>query len=67
MNCTQAIQQALSHKNLPPQEHFVDSAYIDAPLLVEAQAQGIMMVGPTRPNVTWQTRTEAAFDLTRLR
>jgi len=65
VNCTVAIQQALSHKNLPPQEHFVDSAYIDAPLLVEAQAQGIMMVGPTRPNVTWQTRTEAAFDLTR--
>ena len=64
VNCTQAIQQALSNKNLPPQEHFVDSAYIDAPLLVEAQAQGIMMVGPTRPNVTWQAKTENAFTLT---
>lgn len=62
--CTEAIHQALIRKNLPPSEHFVDSAYVDAHLLVEAQAQNITMVGPTRPNVTWQTRTENAFDFT---
>lgn len=62
--CTGAIHQALMDKNLPPSEHFVDSAYVDAHLLVEAQAQNITMVGPTRPNVTWQTRTENAFDFT---
>jgi transposase len=62
--CTGAIHQALIDKNLPPSEHFVDSAYVDAHLLVEAQAQDITIVGPTRPNVTWQTRTENAFDFT---
>ena len=64
VNCTQAIHQALMDKGLIPSEHFVDSAYVDAHLLVEAQAQGITLVGPTRPNVTWQTHTEDAFDFT---
>ena len=62
--CTEAIHQALLDKHLPPSEHFVDSAYVDAHLLVAAQAQGLTMVGPARPNVTWQTRTENAFDFT---
>jgi transposase len=62
VNCTGAIHQALQDKGLPPQEHFVDSAYVDAHLLVEAQAQGITMVGPARPNPTWQTKTANAFD-----
>jgi transposase len=64
VNCTDAIHQALTDKGLPPSEHFVDSAYVEAHLLVKAQAQGITMVEPTRPNVTWQTRTENAFDFT---
>jgi transposase len=64
VHCTPAIHQALSDKGLAPGEHFVDSAYVDAHLLVAAQAQGITLVGPTRPNVTWQTQAEAAFDLT---
>ncbi|MBD1852803.1 transposase [Leptolyngbya sp. FACHB-711] len=63
-NCTQEIHQALIDKELPPSEHYVDSAYVDAHLLVEAQAQGITIVGPTRPNVTWQTKTVDAFDFT---
>lgn len=62
--CTQAIHRALINKDLAPKEHFVDSAYVDAYLLVEAQTQGITMVGPARPDVSWQTRTEAAFDFT---
>lgn len=61
--CTQAIHQALLAKDLPPQEHFVDSAYIDAHLLVEAHTQGITLVGPTRPDTSWQTKTQDAFDL----
>ncbi len=62
--CTQ-VHQALVKQNLPPSEHFVDSAYVDARLLVEAQTQGLTLVGPARPDVGWQTRTEATFDLTR--
>ncbi len=63
--CTQAIHQTLMDKDLAPDEHFVDSAYVDAHLLVEAQTQGITIVGPARPDVSWQTRTEEAFDFTR--
>ena len=42
----------------------VDSAYVNAQLLLQAQEQGITLVGPTHPNVTWQARTDGAFDLT---
>ncbi len=62
--CTQDIHQSLINKQLPPDEHFVDSAYVDAQLLIQAQEQGITLVGPTRPDVSWQARADGAFDLT---
>ena len=62
--CTNKIHQALIEKQLAPREHFVDSAYVDAQLLVLSQQQGIELVGPTRPNFSWQKRTEGAFDST---
>jgi transposase len=62
--CTQDIHQSLVNKQLPPDEHFVDSAYVDAQLLIQAQEQGITLVGPTRPDVSWQARADGAFDLT---
>ena len=62
--CTEKIHQALHDKHLPPEEHFVDSAYVDAQLLVNSQQQGIELVGPTRLNGSWQMKTEGAFDLT---
>jgi transposase len=62
--CTEAIQQALVDKGLPPQEHIVDSAYIDAELLVTSQQQqGITLIGPTRPNTSWQAQEEDAYDV----
>jgi transposase len=49
--CTAPIQQALVEKDLPPSEHMVDAAYIDAELLVESQDKhGITWRGPTRPS-----------------
>ncbi len=64
VNCTQTIQQGLIDKGLPPAQHIVDSAYIDATLLVSSQKeQGITLVGPTRPNGSWQARQEGAYDL----
>ena len=35
--CTDAIHQALAEKDLLPQEHFVDAAYVDAALLVQSR------------------------------
>ena len=62
--CTEEIHQALIEKQLSPREHFVDSAYVDAQLLVKSQQQDIELVGPTQLNCSWQKRTEGAFDLT---
>lgn len=65
--CTEEIHQALIKKQLEPREHFVDSAYVDARLLVKSQQQGIELVGPTRENFSWQKRTEGAFDSTQFK
>ena len=64
--CTEAIQQALVEKDLPPKEHLVDAAYIDAELLVSSpDVHGIDLIGPPRPNVSWQAKTPGAYDLDR--
>ena len=60
--CTAAIHAALVAKGLPPGEHLVDSAYVDAELLVRSREElDIALVGPGRPDPTWQTRVEGAF------
>jgi transposase len=64
--CTAAIHAALATKGLPPGEHLVDSAYVDAELLVRSREDhGIALVGPGRPDPAWQTRVEGAFTLER--
>ena len=55
---TAAIHDALAAKSLAPSEHLVDSAYVSAGHLVTARTQhGIDLVGPGRPNVSWQGRS----------
>ena len=55
---TAAIYDALAAKSLAPSEHLVDSAYISAGHLVAARTQhGVDLVGPGRPNVSWQGRS----------
>jgi transposase len=62
--CTAPIQKALVAKDLPPSEHLVDAAYIDAELLVESQDQhGITLRGPTRPSPSWQAQVEGAYTI----
>jgi transposase len=62
--CTEDIHQALAEKDLAPAEHFVDAAYVDATLLVSSRVEhGIDLMGPTRPNVTWQTHVDGAYDI----
>jgi transposase len=57
--CTEPIQQALIDKAVPPQEHFVDAAYISSELLVHSRdAQGITLRGPTRPSQANQELSE---------
>jgi transposase len=62
--CTAPIQQALVEKDLPPSEHLVDAAYIDAELLVSSHGDyGITLRGPARPNPNWQANVEGAYTL----
>ena len=62
--CTAPIQQALVEKDLPPSEHLVDAAYIDAEWLVSSQQDyGITLRGPARPNPNWQAKVEGAYTL----
>ncbi len=60
--CTDDIQQALVDKDLPPQDHLVDAAYISAELLVRSQDEhGISLIGPPRPDSSWQSKVEGAY------
>jgi transposase len=62
--CTDAIEQALVAKALPPGEHLVDAAYTSAELFVSSrQAYGIELRGPTRQNTSWQTKDDGAYSL----
>ena len=64
VRCTEAIHQALVDKELPPRDHVVDAAYIDAALLVSSRdAHGIELLGPPRPNVRWQSQVAGAHTL----
>ena len=62
---TEAIHQSLLDKQLPPSEHFVDSAYVSAEHLVNAKEQQIEIVGPARQDMSWQARLEGGYDGTK--
>jgi hypothetical protein len=64
--CTAAIHQALAGKGLRPSEHLVDAAYIDAELLVRSREElDIDLVGPPRPNPSWQAKVEGGHTIDR--
>jgi transposase len=64
--CTAAIHRALARQGLPPSEHLVDAAYVDAALLVRSREElGIDLLGPPRPNPTWQTKVEGGYSIDR--
>ena len=64
VKCTADIHQALVDKQLPPGDHIVDAAYIDADLLVSSQTDhAIRLVGPTRPDTGWQAKEPGAYTL----
>ncbi len=59
---TAPIHAALAAKDLAPSEHLVDSAYVSADHIIAAHRQhGIALVGPGRPDLSWQSHTEGAF------
>ncbi len=59
---TAPVHAALAAKGLAPSEHLMASACVSADHLITAQTQhGIALVGPGRPNLSWQSHTEGAF------
>jgi len=54
---TAPIEQALVDRELPPDEHLVDSAFVAAEqILASHERHGITLVGPVHDNASWQTR-----------
>ena len=61
---TASVHAALAAKDLVPSEHIVDAGYVDGDLLVRSQRDHrIELVGPVRPNVSWQARSEEAYEI----
>jgi transposase len=62
MASTAKIHGRLAAKGLLPSEHFVDSAYVDADLLVGSQREhGISLEGPVRNPSSWQARSDGCY------
>lgn len=58
------IHQQLADSDLLPHQHFADSAYISAEVMLNAaQDHHIQVIGPPRQDVSWQAQTEDAYDL----
>lgn len=62
---TQPTHDRLKGIDILPSQYLVDSAYISADILVESYQQyGVQIIGPPRPDMSWQARSEDAFDYT---
>jgi transposase len=63
---TKPIHQALCKKERAPDHHIVDAGYVDAALLVESPRDfHITLIGPVRPDISWQAKDEHAYDISR--
>jgi transposase len=63
MASTADIHARLAAKGLAPAEHFVDSAYVDAGLLVGSRRDhGISLEGPVRGVASWQARAGQGYE-----
>jgi transposase len=65
---TEPIHKSLVSKKLLPKVHIVDAGYVDANLLVTSQKQyGVIVVGPARPNVSWQSKMPGGYDISQFK
>jgi hypothetical protein len=61
---TAPIHVALAAKGLLPGDHRLDAGYVDVELLVGSQFEhGVRLVGPVRPDVSWQAQAKQGFDV----
>jgi transposase len=63
MEMTGVIHQALEDKQLLPDEHFMDTGYVDGEHLETSEKRyGVELIGPVAPNTTWQAKDPQAYD-----
>ena len=59
---TASIHEALAKKECLPKTHLADAGYVDAEQLVVSESKhGIDLVGPVRPDVSWQSRENTGY------
>jgi transposase len=59
---TPTIHEGLRDADLLPGKHAVDTAYVDAELLVTSRREyGVDLIGPTRPDYRWQSKAGEGF------
>lgn len=61
----ETIHQNLHDKSLLPDEHLMDGMYMGADQIANMQSQyGVTLIGPVRPDVSWQGQDPEAYDIT---
>ena len=61
-----AIHEQLHEKTLLPGEHLVDGGYQSVTGLLDSQKKyGVELLGPMRPDGSWQARDSQAYDLSK--
>jgi transposase len=59
---TATIQAELVKAELKPEEHIVDTGYVDADLLLSSHQQGINLLSPVLSDNSWQAKAGKGFD-----
>jgi transposase len=58
------IHARLAARDLLPGDHLLDAGYVDVELLVGSRFEhGVRIVGPVRPDVSWQAKANQGFDI----
>lgn len=60
---TDTIHEALIAKNLRPDDHFVDTAYVAVDQLLHSQREQIDLIGPIPGGSSWQAKAGQGFDV----
>lgn len=60
-----SIHQQLQARALLPEEHLMDGMYVGADQIADLKRKyGVTLIGPVRPDVSWQAQDPQAYDLT---
>ena len=61
---TEPIHLSLAARGLLPGDHLLDAGYVGAELLVDSRIEhGVRLVGPVRPDVSWQAKSDQGFNI----